>query len=42
MRDFKAGRDIQVGGDVHIKTESSQPKYLSMCTNEELMDELNH
>lgn len=42
MRDFKAGRDIKVGGDIHIKSESPQPKHLSMCTNEELIEELDH
>jgi hypothetical protein len=42
MRDFKAGRDINVEGGVHIRTESSQPKSLSMCTNEELFNERTH
>jgi hypothetical protein len=42
MRDFKAGRDINVGGDVHIHDESSQPKLLVLCTNEELFDERVH
>ena len=42
MRDFKAGRDINVGGDVHIHDESSQPKLLVLCTNEELFDERIH
>lgn len=39
MRDFKAGRDINVGGDVHIHDESSQPKLLVLCSNKELFDE---
>ncbi len=42
MRDFKAGRDINVGGDVYIRDESSQPKLLVLCTNEELSDERTH
>lgn len=42
MRDFKAGRDINVGGDVHIHDESTQPKLFVLCTNEELFDERVH
>lgn len=42
MRDFKAGRDINVGGDVHIHDESFQPKLLILCSNEELFDERFH
>jgi len=42
MRDFKAGRDINVGGDVHIHDESSHPKLLVLCSNEELVDERVH
>ncbi|WP_303229460.1 hypothetical protein [Comamonas kerstersii] len=42
MRDFKAGRDINVGGDVYIHDESSQPKFLVHCTSEELLDERIH
>jgi hypothetical protein len=42
MRDFKAGRDINVGGDVHINDQSNQPKLLALCTNEELFDEEQH
>ena len=39
MHDFKAGHDINVGGDVYIHDESSQPKLLVQCTNEELYEE---
>jgi hypothetical protein len=42
MRDFKAGRDINVGGDVHIHDGSTQPKLLVLCSNEELLDERAH
>lgn len=42
MRDFNAGRDINVGGDIHIHDESSQPKLLILCTNQELFDERAH
>ena len=42
MRDFKAGRDINVEGDVYIHDESSQPKLLIQCTNQELFDERIH
>lgn len=42
MRDFKAGRDINVEGDVHINDNSTQPKLLVICTNEELLEERNH
>lgn len=42
MRDFKAGRDINIGGDVHIHDQSTQPKLLVLCTNEELFDERAH
>jgi hypothetical protein len=42
MRDFKAGRDINVGGNVNIHDHSSEPKLLIQCTNEELFDEQQH
>src|SRR5579875_2450961 len=42
MRDFKAGRDINVDGDVHIIDNSNQPKLLAVCTNEELIHERAH
>ena len=41
MRDITAGHDVIVQGDV-IDNSSSQPKLLSVCTNEELVDELAH
>jgi hypothetical protein len=31
-----------VGRDVHIRTEASQPKALSVCTNQELLAERIH
>jgi hypothetical protein len=40
MRDFKAGHDIHIEGDVHIDDRSNQPKFLAQCTNEELHAEL--
>ena len=33
VRDFKAGRDINVEGDVNIIDNSNQPKLLVLCTN---------
>ena len=43
MRDFKAGRDINIDGNVVIHDSSSnQPKPLSMCSIEELNEEYNH
>lgn len=42
MRDFKAGRDINVEGDVHIIDNSSQSKLLVNCSNEVLFDERIH
>lgn len=42
MRDFKAGRDINVDGDVNIIDNSNQPKFLTICTNEELIHERAH
>lgn len=42
MRDFKAGGDINVGGDVYIHDESVQHKLLIHCTNEELRAERTH
>jgi hypothetical protein len=42
MRDFKAGRDINVEGDVHINDNSTQPKLFVVCTNEELLEERDH
>jgi D-alanyl-lipoteichoic acid acyltransferase DltB (MBOAT superfamily) len=37
MRDFKAGRDINVGGNVNISTSNSYENY----TNEELFNTMN-
>lgn len=43
MEDFRAGRDINVGGNVTITNEANhQPKLLSLCTNEELRAERTH
>lgn len=42
MRDFRAGRDINVEGDVHIVDNSEQSTLLIACTNEELFAERNH
>ena len=43
MRDFSAGRDINVGGDVFIHDESIEVgKLLVNCTNEELIAERVH
>lgn len=42
MRDFRAGGDINVGGDVHIIDNSYQPKLLAMCTIDELLEERRH
>lgn len=43
MRDFKAGRDINVNGDVVIYDESTQVgKFLINCTNDELIEERSH
>jgi len=42
VRDFKAGRDINVEGDVHIIDNSTQPKLLVVCTNDELLAERVH
>lgn len=43
MRDFKAGRDINVNGDVVIHDESTQVgKLLINCTNDELIEERSH
>jgi hypothetical protein len=39
MRDFRAGGDINVGGDVHIIDNSAQHKLLIQCSNDELFDE---
>jgi hypothetical protein len=36
MSDFNAGRDINVGGDVHISEQTNQSRLLVDCTNEEL------
>lgn len=42
MRDFKAGGDINVEGDVNIIDNSTQPKLLAACTNSELLHERKH
>lgn len=39
MRDFKAGRDINVSGNVHITETPRAPKLLAVCTTEELLHE---
>lgn len=40
MRDFNAGRDINVGGDLVIRDQSQQPgKLLRECSNDELLIE---
>ena len=42
MSDFNAGRDINVGKNIHIQTETFHPKPLSICTNSELFNERVH
>ena len=43
MRDFTAGRDINVGRDLYIQEEANQLyKPLAQCTNEELYPERDH
>lgn len=42
MRDFRAGRDISVEGDVHIVDNLTQPKLLVVCANEEFFAERIH
>lgn len=42
MRDFKAGGDIKIGGNVHIYDSSDRPKFLDQCTNDELYEERIH
>jgi hypothetical protein len=43
MRDFKAGGDINVNGNVVIHDESTQVgKFLINCTNDELIEERSH
>ena len=43
MRDFSAGRDINVEGDVFIHDESIEVgKLLVNCSNEELIEERTH
>ena len=42
MRDFTAGRDINVDGDVLIIDQSQEPKLLAQCSNQELLDEETH
>lgn len=42
MRDFTAGRDINVDGNVQIIDNSNQPKFLTACTIEELVHERAH
>jgi hypothetical protein len=39
MRDFKAGCDIHVGGDLHINDQSNKSKLFIDCTDEELFAE---
>jgi hypothetical protein len=42
LRDFHAGGDINVNGDVNITDNSQQYKPLNQCTNEELYEERQH
>jgi len=42
VRDFKAGGDINVNGDVLIVDQSQEPKLLFQCSNEELLEEETH
>jgi hypothetical protein len=42
MRDFKVGRDINVGGDLHVVDQSQEFKPLAQCTNDELVQEREH
>lgn len=42
MRDFSAGGDINIGGDIHIIDNSAQPKLLVQCSNDELVEERRH
>jgi hypothetical protein len=42
MRDFKAGRNLYVEGDLTINDSSTQLKLLSVCTNEELFNQRIH
>ncbi|MGE8681518.1 MAG: hypothetical protein ACN6PE_23130 [Achromobacter marplatensis] len=39
MRDIHSGRDINVGGDFVVNDGSHQPKFLSLCSVEELLAE---
>jgi hypothetical protein len=42
VHDFKAGRDVHVGGDLVINDTSEQYKLLSQCSTEELLAEREH
>jgi hypothetical protein len=42
MRDFRAGGNINVVGDVNIIDNSEQLKLLVQCTNDELFEERKH
>ncbi|WP_201312646.1 hypothetical protein [Dyella sp. EPa41] len=42
MKDFKAGGDINVGGDVYIYDNSTQHKLLITCTDRQLYEERLH
>ncbi|GLQ98330.1 hypothetical protein [Dyella mobilis] len=42
MRDFHAGGDINVGGDVYIHDQSIEHKLLIHCANDELHAERTH
>ena len=42
MRDFKAGCDINVGGDLHVGDQSQEFKPLAQCTNNDLFREREH
>lgn len=42
MRDIKAGRDINVEGDIIVNDQSQEYKLLIHCTNSELLAEKQH
>ena len=42
MRDFKAGRDINVPGVIQVFEAPPQPKLLAVCDNDELVAEREH
>jgi hypothetical protein len=42
LRDFKAGRDINVSGDLVVTDQSQESKPLARCSNQELFEEEKH